>query len=188
MTMQPMRATWRLALIVFGMALCAAAWAQEPWTLSDFYDDLNDIRVRIAAVQNAQGDQLKIHAASNESRVWVTFLPSAKAPALDSTASLSWWCGDEGQRHSRETLTQLLAERSGERPSSLYHAGAYYVSFVLEHRDGLDAPTGPIAALQACESSLSLAYLDADGGLAETAFELAGAQAAIAEVADVVRR
>ncbi|MEA1051527.1 hypothetical protein U5801_17185 [Lamprobacter modestohalophilus] len=186
--MQPMRAPWRLALIIFGVALCAAACAQEPWTLSDFYDARNEIRVRIAAVQNAQGDQLKLHAASNESRVWVTFLPSATAPALDSTASLDWWCRDEGQRRSRDAVTHQLAQRSGEPPSSLYHAGAHYVSFVLEHADGLDAPTAAIAALQACEGRLSLGYLDVDGRLAETAFELGGAAAAIAEVADVVRR
>jgi hypothetical protein len=183
-----MRAPWRLALILFGMALCAAAWAQEPWRLSDFYDARNDIRVRIAAVKNAQGDQLKVHAASNESRVWVTFLPSATAPALDSTASLSWWCGDEEQHRSRDTVTHQLAQRSGEPISSLYHAGAHYVSFVLEQADGLDGPTGPIAALQACEGRLRLRYLDANGRLAETAFELEGAAAAIAEVADVVRR
>ncbi|MBK5929178.1 hypothetical protein CCR82_01165 [Halochromatium salexigens] len=175
-------------MIVFGLALCATAWAQEPWTLSDFYDARNDIRVRIAAVKNAQGDQLKLHAASNESRVWVTFLPSAKAAALDSSASLSWWCGDEGQRRSRGAVTHQLAERSGEPPSSLYHADAHYVSFVLEHADGLDALTGPIAALQACEDRLSLGYLDVDGRLAETAFELGGAAATIAEVAEVVRR
>jgi hypothetical protein len=170
------------------MAFCAAAWAQEPWTLSDFYDARNDIRVRIAAVKNAQGDQLKIHAASNESRVWVTFLPSATAPALDSSASLAWWCDDEGPRRSRNAVTRQLAERSGEPPSSLYHAGKHYVSFVLEHADGLDALTGPIAALQACEGRLRLGYRDADGGLAETAFALAGARATIAEVADIVRR
>ncbi|MCF7978520.1 MAG: hypothetical protein K9L82_10965 [Chromatiaceae bacterium] len=107
--MQPMRASWRLALIVFGLVLCAAAWAQEPWTLSDFYEARNDIRVRIAAVKNAQGDQLKLHAASNESRVWVTFLPSAKAAALDPSASLSWWCSADGQHRSRDTVTQQLA-------------------------------------------------------------------------------
>ncbi|MBK5938176.1 hypothetical protein CCR96_02585 [Halochromatium roseum] len=183
-----MRASWRLALIVFGVTLCAAAWAQQPWTLSDFYDARHDIRVRIAVVKNAQGDQLKLHAASNESRVWVTFLPSAKAPALDSSASLAWWWGDGGQRRSREAVTHQLAQRSGEPPSSLYHAGAHYVSFVLEHADGLDAPTSPIAALQACADRLSLGYLDADGRFAETAFELDGAAAAIAEVAGVVRR
>jgi hypothetical protein len=183
-----MRAPWRLALIVFGVALCVAAWAQESWTLSDFDDARNDTRVRIAAVKNAQGNQLKLHAASNESRVWVTFLPSARAAALDSSASLSWWCGDEGQRRSRDAVIQQLAQRSGEPPSSLFHAGAHYVSFVLEHADGLDAPTGPIAALHACEGRLSLGYLDADGRFVETAFELEGAAAAIAEVADVVRR
>ena len=94
--MQPMRAPWRLALIVLGVALCAGAWAQETWTLSDFYDARNDIRVRIAAVKNAQGDQLKLHAASNESRVWVTFLPATTAPALDATATpvlVVWRCG-----------------------------------------------------------------------------------------------
>lgn len=186
--MQPMRAPGRLALIVFGVAFSAAAWAQERWTLSDFYNARNDIRVRIAAVKNAQGDQLKLHAASNESRVWVTFLPSATAPALDSSASLAWWCGDEAPRRSREAVTHQLAQRSSEPPSSLYHAGAHYVSFVLEHADGLDAPTGPIAALQACEGRLSLGYLDADGRFAETAFELGGAAAAIAEVVEVVRR
>jgi hypothetical protein len=186
--MQPMRAPWRLALIVLGVALCSGAWAQETWTLSEFYDARNDIRVRIAAVKNAQGDQLKFHAASNESRVWVTFLPSATAPALDSTASLDWWCDDGGPRRSREAVTHQLAQRSGEPPSSLYHADAHYVSFVLEYADGLDALTGPIAALQACEGRLSLGYLDADGRLAETAFALGGAAAAIAEVADVVRR
>ncbi len=185
--MQPMRAPSRLALIVFGVALCAAAWAQEPWMLSDFYDARNDIRVRIAAVRNAQGDQLKLHAASNESRVWATFLPSATAPALDSSASLAWWCDDGGPRRSRDAVTHQLAQRSGEPPSTLYHAGAHYVSFVLEYADGLDAPADPIAALQACEGRLSLGYLDADGRFAETAFELGGAAAAIAEVAEVVR-
>ncbi|MBK5942022.1 hypothetical protein [Halochromatium roseum] len=124
----------------------------------------------------------------DESRVWVTFLPSATAAALDASASLSWWCGDEAPRRSREAVTHQLAERSGEPPSSLYHASAQYVSFVLEQADGLDAPTGPIAALQACEGRLSLGYLDADGGFAETAFALGGAAAAIAEVAAVVRR
>jgi hypothetical protein len=175
-----------LALIVFGVALAAAAWAQEPWTLSDFYDARNDIRVRIAAVKNTQGDQLKIHAASNESRVWVTFLPSATAPALDSSASLAWWCDDGGPRRSRDAVTHQLAQRSGEPPSSLYHAGVHYVSFVLEYTDGLDAPASPIAALQACEGRLSLEYLDAEGGFAETTFEFGGAVAAIAEVADVL--
>ena len=177
-----------MALIVFGSTLCAATWAQETWTLSDFYDARNDIRVRIAAVKNAQGDQLKLHAASNESRVWATFLPSTTAPALDSTASLSWWCGDEGQRLTRDALTHQLAERSGEPPSSLYHAGAHYVSFVLEYADGLDVPTGPIAALQTCEGSVTLEYVAADGRLVETTFALVGAEAAIAEVANTVRR
>jgi hypothetical protein len=177
-----------LALIVLGVALCAGAWAQETWTLSDFYDARNDIRVRIAAVKNAQGDQLKLHAASNESRVWVTFLPATTAPALDATASLAWWCGDAGPRLRRDALTQRLAQRSGEPPSSLYHAGAHYVSFVLEHADGLDAPTGPIAALHACQGRLGLGYLDADGGFAETTFELGGAASVIAEVTDVVHR
>ncbi|MEA3640017.1 MAG: hypothetical protein VBE63_08745 [Lamprobacter sp.] len=186
--MQPMRAAWRLALIVFGSTLCATSWAQEPWTLSDFYDARHDIRVKIAAVKNAQGDQLKLHAASNESRVWATFLPSKTAPALDSTARLAWWCGDTGQRLTRDALTHQLAQRSGEPPSSLYHAGAHYVSFVLEHADGLDGTTGQIAALQACKSRLSLGYLAADGRFAETAFALGGAEAAIADVADVVRR
>ena len=186
--MQPMRAAWRLALIVFGLAFCAGAWAQEPWTLSDFDDARTDIRVRIAAVKNAQGDQLKVHAASNESRVWVTFLPATTAPALEATARLSWWCGDAGQRLTRKAVTHQLAERSGEPPSSLYHSGAHYVSFVLEHVDGLDVPTGPIAALQACKSRLGLGYLAADGGFAETTFELGGAAAAIAAVAEVVRR
>ncbi|MEA3643127.1 MAG: hypothetical protein VBE63_24770 [Lamprobacter sp.] len=156
--------------------------------MSDFYDEYNDIRVRIAAVKNAQGDQLKLHAASNESRIWVTFLPATTAPALDSTANLAWWCGDAEQRLTREAVTHQLAERSGEPPSSLYHAGAHYVSFVLKHADGLDVPTGPIAALQACQGRLSLGYLAADGGFAETSFELEGAAAAIAEVADVVLR
>ncbi|NEX18304.1 MAG: hypothetical protein C1943_17295 [Halochromatium sp.] len=186
--MQPMRAPWALALIVFGAALCAPAWAEESWTLSDFYDAHNDIRVRIAAVKTAQGDQLKIHAASNESRVWATFLPSAKAPRLDPSASLSWWCGTDGRHRSREAVTQQLAERCDEQPSSLYHGGSHYVSFVLEYADGLDAPTGPVAALQACKGSLSLGYLDADGSLTETTVVLRGAQAAIAEVADIVRR
>ncbi|MEA3643309.1 MAG: hypothetical protein VBE63_25725 [Lamprobacter sp.] len=138
--MQPMRVPWRLALIVLGMALCAGAWAQETWTLSDFYDARNAIRVRIAAVKNAQGDQFKLHAASNASRVWVTFLPATTAPALDSTAMLSWWCSDAGPRLRRDVVTQQLAQRSGEPPSSLYHAGAHYLSFVLEHANGLDGP------------------------------------------------
>jgi hypothetical protein len=51
--------------------------------------------------------------------------------------------------------------------------------FVLEHADGLDVPAGPVAALQACEGRLSLGYLDTNGRLAETAFELGGAAAAM---------
>ena len=184
--MQSLRATRHLALIVFSLAFCAAAWAEATWTLSDFYDARNDIRVRIAAVKNAQGDQLKLHAASNESRIWTTFLPSAQSPALASTASLSWWCAD-GQRRSRDAVTQTLAQRRGEPPSTLYHAKPQYLSFVLEYAGGLDKPTGPVAALQACEGRVSLEYVAADGRLVETTFALVGAEAAIAEVADVVR-
>ncbi|MFW5724637.1 MAG: hypothetical protein ACOCWF_08750, partial [Halochromatium sp.] len=130
----------------------------------------------------------KLHAASNESRVWATFLPATTAPALDARARLAWWCGDAGPRLTRNAVTHRLAQRSGEPPSSLYHADAHYVSFVLEYADRLEASTSPLTALQACEGRLSLGYLDADGGFAETQFECGGAAAAIAEVADVVRR
>lgn len=186
MRLQPRRPLRHAALIVLGLTLSFTARAQETWTLSDFYDGRNDVRVRIAAIKNTRGDQVKVHAVSNESRVWVTFLPSPQSPSLGSMASLSWWCAD-GPRRSREAVTRTLAQRSGEPPSTLYHAGPHYVSFVLEHSDGLDVPTGPVATLQACEGWLSLGYVDTEGQLCETRFAVDGIETAIGTVIKVIR-
>lgn len=173
----------RRATIVLAMlSLPPAASGEQTWTLTRFDDDINAIRVKIAAIGNERGAWFKVHATTEEDRIWVTFLLPADDPAgLAPNQPLRWTLGD-GQRFSREAVTASLARQSGAPAADLRHAGPGYSTFAIAERNTIGDPAAPLSALRNGQGPLRLSYVLENATRQEAVFTLTGAEAAIGEV------
>lgn len=180
MRLTPMIRRAAIALVLLSRAPSASA--EQTWSLTRFYDDINAITVKIAAIGNERGAWLKVHATTAEDKVWITFLPPADDPAgLAPNQPLRWQLGD-GRQFSRETVTRTLARQSAEQAADLRHAGPGYSSFVIAESGTIGDPAAPLSALRDGPGPLRLSYALENAPRQEAVFTLRGAEAAIGEI------
>lgn len=180
------QSTWLAVTAAALLTMASSARAEDAWTLTTFFDDINHITVKIAAVDNADGDRLKVHAPSNDSKVWATFLlPTDTPAAFDASRGLSWEIAD-GRDFSLDAVTRTIATQCGEPASELHHAGPQYISFVIAEASEIADSASPLAALRDAGGSLRVRYALADNTDHEAVFTLNGANVAIGEVMALV--
>ncbi len=169
----------RLAALAVGLCvLILVVRGGSPWTLIQYFDDINAMHVGIAAVKDPHSAALKVHATTGDSKVWVTFLPPAGM--VDTDRGLAWQVlGASG--HGSIAVTDAIARATAKPIHELRHAGPTYSSFVIYDAAAPGSAIGLLDELIA-GGTLILRWPQAGGGDGIARFDLRGSAAAIAQV------